>query len=78
MRALLEATGADVRVGGEAAFYVPSADFIQLPDEKHFTQDDAGERTFQFESTAAHELTHYAAFRIMPRAREILREGRTH
>lgn len=60
MRALLEATGADVRVGGEAAFYVPSADFIQLPDEKHFTQDDAGERTFQFESTAAHELTHWS------------------
>lgn len=50
----------DVRYGGEAAFYVPSADFVQLPDERCFRQSDAEERLFQFESTAGHELVHAA------------------
>ena len=60
MQALLDATGADIRIGGDAAFYVPSADYIQLPDPRYFTQEDGAERTFQFESTAAHELVHFS------------------
>ena len=60
MRRLIEASGADVRIGGEQAFYVPSQDFIQLPDERCFRQSEETERTFQFESTAGHELTHWS------------------
>jgi antirestriction protein ArdC len=29
--ALIRATGADIRIGGNRAFYVPSADYIQVP-----------------------------------------------
>jgi antirestriction protein ArdC len=29
--ALIRATGADIRVGGTRAFYVPSADYVQVP-----------------------------------------------
>jgi antirestriction protein ArdC len=29
--ALIRATGADLRIGGNRAFYVPSADYIQVP-----------------------------------------------
>jgi antirestriction protein ArdC len=29
--ALIRATGADLRVGGNRALYVPSADYIQVP-----------------------------------------------
>src|SRR6266481_5492742 len=29
--ALIRATGADIRIGGTRAFYVPSADYIQVP-----------------------------------------------
>lgn len=60
MRRLIEASGADVRIGGEQAYYVPSQDFIQLPDEHCFRQSEETERTFQFESTAGHELTHWS------------------
>lgn len=58
MQRLVKAVRADVRVGGDAAYYVPSADFIQMPDERCFRQSDAGERMFHFESTLAHELVH--------------------
>lgn len=60
MQRLLTSTGADVRIGGDRAFYVPSADYIQLPDPRFFTQSDREERLFQFESTAAHELCHHS------------------
>ena len=29
--ALIRATGADICVGGTRAFYVPSADYVQVP-----------------------------------------------
>ncbi|MBX9862389.1 MAG: ssDNA-binding domain-containing protein [Hyphomicrobium sp.] len=60
MQRLIGATGADVRIGGESAYYVPSLDYIQLPDDRCFRQTDAAERTYHFESTAGHELTHWA------------------
>ena len=34
--ALIRATGADIRIGGNRAFYVPSADYIQVPPPAAF------------------------------------------
>jgi len=34
--ALIRATGADIRIGGNRAFYVPSEDFIQVPPPSAF------------------------------------------
>jgi antirestriction protein ArdC len=36
--ALITATGADIRIGGNRAFYVPSADYIQVPPPAAFFQ----------------------------------------
>lgn len=58
MMRILANSGIDVRYGGDAAYYVQTADYVQLPDECRFRQSDAAERMFQFESTAAHELVH--------------------
>ena len=33
---LIEATGADFRIGGTKAFYVPSQDFIRVPPQPAF------------------------------------------
>lgn len=57
---LMAATGADIRIGGDRACYIPSLDCIHLPDPQYFQQDDAGERTFQFESCCLHEATHWS------------------
>ena len=35
--ALIRATGADIRIGGNRAFYVPSADYIQVPSPQNRT-----------------------------------------
>ena len=32
--ALIAATGADIRIGGNRACYVPSGDFIQMPPQQ--------------------------------------------
>jgi antirestriction protein ArdC len=58
MRKLAAATGIEIRTGGEAAYYVPALDYVQMPDERCFRQADAEERTFHYESTLAHELVH--------------------
>lgn len=47
------ATGADIRHGGGSAFYVPSADFIQMPAFEAF-RDAHG-----YYATLAHECTHW-------------------
>ena len=51
---------ADIRLGGDRAFYSPGADYIQLPHPNVFNTEDG------FVATKAHELGHYAARRIMP------------
>ncbi|CFX05237.1 conserved protein of unknown function [Candidatus Filomicrobium marinum] len=56
----MAATGADIRIGGDKAFYLPSLDYIALPDPHYFQQDDAAERTFHFESTLLHEAIHWS------------------
>lgn len=51
--AVIEGTGADIRYGGNEAFYNPPGDFIQLPHRHQFeTPELAYETTF-------HELTHW-------------------
>ena len=58
--ALIRATGADIRIGGERAFYVPSADYIQVPPPSAFFEP------INWHRTVFHELGHNAERRIMP------------
>ncbi|WP_342028817.1 ArdC family protein [Aliiruegeria lutimaris] len=46
-------TGADIRSGGDRAFYAPQPDFVQMPDFESFK--NAG----SYYATLAHELTHW-------------------
>jgi antirestriction protein ArdC len=50
---LIAATGADIRIGGDRAFYVPSADFIQVPPQPAFHEP------INFYRTCLHELGHW-------------------
>ncbi|KCZ48471.1 ArdC family protein [Hyphomonas sp. CY54-11-8] len=51
--ALIEATGADFRIGGDKAFYVPSQDFIQVPPQPAFFDQ------INYYRTCFHELGHW-------------------
>jgi len=51
--ALITATGADFRIGGDRAFYVPSADFIQVPPQPAFFDQ------INYYRTCFHELGHW-------------------
>lgn len=51
--ALVAATGADFRIGGDRAFYVPSADFIQVPPQPAFFDQ------INYYRTCFHELGHW-------------------
>jgi antirestriction protein ArdC len=46
-------TGADFRIGGERAYYVPSADYIQVPPQPAFFDQ------VNFYRTCFHELSHW-------------------
>ncbi len=54
----IEATGADIRYGGDRAFYSPTGDFIQLPPKATFHSDGA------YYETAFHELGHWSESRL--------------
>ena len=58
--ALIRATGADIRIGGNRAYYVPSADYIQVPPPSAFFEP------INFHRTVFHELGHWcgAAHRL--------------
>jgi antirestriction protein ArdC len=47
------ATGADIRHGGNSAFYSPSMDFIQMPEFEAFRDAE------RYYATLAHECTHW-------------------
>lgn len=51
--ALIAATGADFRIGGARAFYVPSADYIQVPPQPAFFEQ------INYYRTCFHELGHW-------------------
>jgi antirestriction protein ArdC len=69
VEAVIAATGAAFRIGGEMAFYSPSHDFIQVPPQEAYFEP------INWYRTKLHELGHYAVFRIMPRQRGIARDG---
>lgn len=50
--AVIAASGIDVRIGGNRAFYAPAEDFVQLPPPGAFFD------AVNFYSVALHELTH--------------------
>jgi antirestriction protein ArdC len=52
--ALIRATGADIRIGGDRAFYVPSADYIQVPPPAAYFEP------INWHRTALHELGHWS------------------
>lgn len=54
----IEATGADIRHGGDRAYYRPSGDFIQLPFKHQFAEEK------EYYSTAFHELAHWSETRM--------------
>ena len=50
---LISATGADFRIGGDRAFYVPSQDFIRVPPQPAFFEQ------INYYRTCFHELGHW-------------------
>jgi antirestriction protein ArdC len=70
VEAVIAATKADIRIGGEMAFYSPVQDFIQVPPQEAYFEP------VNWYRTKLHELGHYAVFRIMPRRSGIAREER--
>lgn len=56
--AVIDAIGADIRYGGNQAFYNPSGDFIQLPHRHQFETPEA------FCETAFHEHIHFSESRL--------------
>jgi len=58
--ALMTATGAQMGIGGDKAFCMPTADRIQLPPQQTFHDQ------VNFYRTALNEMGHNAASRIMP------------
>ena len=55
--ALIAATGADFRVGGDLAFYSPFADFVQVPPQQAYPDQ------INWYRTALHELGHWTGHR---------------
>ncbi|MEN5144558.1 ArdC family protein [Brevundimonas diminuta] len=51
--ALISASGADVRIGGERAYYHPGEDYIRIPPQPAFFDQ------INYYRTALHELTHW-------------------
>ncbi|WP_176597214.1 ArdC family protein [Sphingobium sp. 15-1] len=52
--ALIAASGADFRIGGDKAYYSPSGDYVQVPPQTAFRDQ------INFYRTAFHELSHHA------------------
>jgi antirestriction protein ArdC len=53
VRGLIEASGADFRIGGGEAYYSPKADFVAVPPQEAFVQP------IDWHRTALHELGHW-------------------
>jgi antirestriction protein ArdC len=54
VEALVRASGADVRLGGDRAFYAPAPDYVQVPRPEAFF------RPIDWHRTALHELGHWS------------------
>jgi antirestriction protein ArdC len=57
--AFTAATGADVRHGGDRAYYRRSDDHVQMPDRERFTGSATSTPTETYYATLLHELTHW-------------------
>lgn len=53
VQALIDASGADFRIGGPMAFYAPEEDFVQVPPQSAFGEP------IDWHRTALHELGHW-------------------
>jgi antirestriction protein ArdC len=60
VEALIRASGADLRLGGDRAFYAPAHDYIQLPRPESYFEP------INWHRMALHELGHNAVTGIMP------------
>ena len=56
--ALIAATGADFRIGGDRAFYSPAQDFVQVPPPEAFFEP------INWHRTALHELGHWSGLPV--------------
>jgi antirestriction protein ArdC len=54
------ATAADIRCGGDRAYYRPHTDHIQMPDRSQFVGTDTISATESYYATLLHELTHWS------------------
>ena len=57
--AFTTATGAEVRHGGDRAYYRRSDDHVQMPDRERFTGSATSTPTETYYATLLHELTHW-------------------
>jgi antirestriction protein ArdC len=57
----IAASGAHIEHGGDRAFYRPSTDHIQMPDEGLFCGTDTMSRGEAYYAVLTHELTHWTA-----------------
>lgn len=57
--AFIDGTGAKISIGGDRAFYRPSADIIAMPDRHRFIGTGTSTATEGWYSTLLHELTHW-------------------
>lgn len=60
-RQFIANTGAVIAIGGERAFYSPSRDLIQMPDEALFTGTETMSRSEAWHATEAHESIHWTS-----------------
>ncbi len=58
--AFIAATRADIRHGGDMAYYDPAGDFIAVPHAEQFTGTKTSTATESYYSVILHELTHWA------------------
>jgi antirestriction protein ArdC len=57
---LISATGADIRIGGDSAYFAPASDYIAMPDKHRFIGTGTSTATQGWYSILLHELTHWS------------------
>ena len=57
---LVSGTCADIRHGGDQAYYHPRDDYIQMPDERLFHAEDENLRSEDYYAVLFHELVHWS------------------
>lgn len=57
---VINASGADIRHGGNRACYIPSIDAINMPERDSFVDTEHSSATENYYSTLFHELTHWS------------------